>query len=379
LNAQPNPGYAPGQVFPTYSINPPQGQQFQLSQGTPMGQPGCSYPVYPQHGQQFQSPQGFPQNQLIGSYPTNPLPGQQFQSPQGFPQNQPIGSYPTNPLPGQQFQPSQGYPANHPLNMFIPNSQSNSLGQQDLKPLPSLKAKLDSKPEQDASSIHKAFKGFGIFLKDDMLGSDWKEVMNILTHRTSAQRIKIKEHYTKLYKKSIIERTKSEFSGQLEILAVALEHVGPDMDAYFIRKSIKGVGTDDFALINILCTRSGSQITAIKEMFGKSLLNDVKSDTSGNYGDLLCHLINTPRDLKAADPVIAEKHGHDIYSNNTIKINPPKALIPILCTSSYEQIKLIMYHFKKVYYFCNIRYRTMVKHSPNGLKNTAWVTMLKRC
>ncbi|KAF1741515.1 hypothetical protein MXB_670, partial [Myxobolus squamalis] len=114
-------------------------------------------------------------------------------------------------------------------------------------PTPTLRPVLNSNPSTDATMIFKAFKGFG---------SDSKSVMNILTHRSSGQIQKINEEFQKLYNKSLIARTKSEFIDPLENIAVTLEYIGADRDAYLLKKATKGLGTDDSALINILCTRS---------------------------------------------------------------------------------------------------------------------------
>ncbi|KAF1742279.1 hypothetical protein MXB_2143 [Myxobolus squamalis] len=162
--------------------------------------------------------------------------------------------------------------------------------------------------------------------------------MKVLTHRTTAQRQKLKEAYWNCFQKSLIERTKQEFTDPLEHIAVALEHGGADMDAYLLNKAIIGLGTDETALINILCTRSGET----------TLLSDVKSDVSGKFEDLLCHLITIPReDNKIADSKIADKHVSELYTRKSIQMSLPESLIPIFGTCSNDQIKLTMRRFQE--------------------------------
>uniref|UniRef100_A0A6B2G4I2 Annexin n=1 Tax=Myxobolus squamalis TaxID=59785 RepID=A0A6B2G4I2_MYXSQ len=211
------------------------------------------------------------------------------------------------------------------------------------KALPSLKPTKESDPAADATLIHKAFSG---------IGSDWEVIMKVLTHRTSVQRQKLKEAYWNCFQKSLIERTKQEFTDPLEHIAVALEHGGPDMDAYLLHKAITGLGTDEAALINILCTRSGAQIKAINEsykrLFKTTLLSDVKSDASGKFEDLLCHLITIPReDNKIADTKLADKHVSELYTRKSIQMSLPESLIPIFGTCSNDQIRLTMKRFQE--------------------------------
>ncbi|KAF0988130.1 hypothetical protein HZS_1409 [Henneguya salminicola] len=80
--------------------------------------------------------------------------------------------------------------------------------------------------------------------------------------------------------------------------------MGPDLDAYLLRKATKleGIGTDESALIHILAARSSdvNHISQIKEsylkIYGKSLEHHISGDTSGSFKNILLYLLNIPRD-----------------------------------------------------------------------------------
>lgn len=58
---------------------------------------------------------------------------------------------------------------------------------------------------------------------------------------------------------------------------------------------MKGLGTDETTLIDILCKRTNQERMQIsssyKTSFGKDLMKDVKSETSGNFCILLVALL----------------------------------------------------------------------------------------
>ncbi|GFR74439.1 annexin [Elysia marginata] len=73
-----------------------------------------------------------------------------------------------------------------------------------------------------------------------------------------------------------------------------------------------GLGTDEDVLIEILCTRSNAQIQEIKkvyqEKFGKDLEKDIVGDTSGNFKRLMVSLVQANRsDSKDVDRNMAHQ------------------------------------------------------------------------
>lgn len=73
----------------------------------------------------------------------------------------------------------------------------------------------------------------------------------------------------------------------------------PNKDADELRTAMKGLGTDDKALIKILGYRNPAEIEAIKKAYlakyGKDLSAAVKSETSGHFEQVLLGLLKEPR------------------------------------------------------------------------------------
>ncbi|XP_039960506.1 annexin B11 isoform X1 [Bactrocera tryoni] len=117
----------------------------------------------------------------------------------------------------------------------------------------------------------------------------------------------------------------------------------PVKDAHDLRKAMKGFGTDEDALINIICRRSNEQRQEIqrqyKTHFGKDLIEDVKSETSGNFEKLLVGLLRPIVDFYCAELNDAMAGiGTD-----------EEVLIEILCTLSNVEIHTIKNQYLRLY------------------------------
>uniref|UniRef100_A0A1A8LC10 Annexin n=1 Tax=Nothobranchius pienaari TaxID=704102 RepID=A0A1A8LC10_9TELE len=158
---------------------------------------------------------------------------------------------------------------------------------------PTVVPAVDFDPDRDAARIETAIKTKGV---------DEQTIIDVLTKRTYHQRREIAFAYEKRTKKDMISALKGALSGSLETVILGLMKSTAQFDASEIRGSIKGLGTDEETLIEILCSRSNDELVEIKQvykdLFKKDLGKDVAGDTSGNFAKLLLALVETKR----ADP-----------------------------------------------------------------------------
>lgn len=155
---------------------------------------------------------------------------------------------------------------------------------------PTVVPAVDFDPNRDAARIETAIKTKGV---------DEQTIIDVLTKRTYSQRREIAFSYEKTAKKDMISALKGALSGSLESVILGLMKSTTQYDASEIRGSIKGLGTDEETLIEILCSRSNNELLEIKkvyrELFKKELDKDVAGDTSGNFAKLLLALVQTKR------------------------------------------------------------------------------------
>ncbi|KAL0973702.1 hypothetical protein UPYG_G00209820 [Umbra pygmaea] len=149
----------------------------------------------------------------------------------------------------------------------------------------------DFDPSADAETLYNAMKG---------IGSDKEAILDLVTNRSNAQRQEIVKAYKSSYGKDLIDDLKYELTGKFERLIVSLMRPSPYHDAKEIHDALKGAGTDEKCLIEILASRNNQQILdlveAYKDAYGSDLEEDIIGDTSGHFKKMLIVLLQGTRE-----------------------------------------------------------------------------------
>uniref|UniRef100_A0A914HY21 Annexin n=1 Tax=Globodera rostochiensis TaxID=31243 RepID=A0A914HY21_GLORO len=132
--------------------------------------------------------------------------------------------------------------------------------------------------------------------------SDTDQILSILTASNYNTRQLIAQAYRNRYEhEDLIETINKELpdDGPKELI-LALLYSMDVYDAVSLHNAMKGLGTDELVLTEILVTRTNEQIRAIRkaytELYNKQLEGDVGGDTSGTYKRLLSNLCAANRD-----------------------------------------------------------------------------------
>jgi annexin A6 len=199
---------------------------------------------------------------------------------------------------------------------------------------------IRSRPVYFAKEIKKAIKG---------LGTDEHTLNRIFVSRCEVDMKQIKIEYEKVYNVSLEKDVQDDVSGDYGKLLLSLSkdpsqrhydpvnigdnnniivptepHVyeevveptveetptlrpvdgfNPNSDCEGLRKAMKGLGTDEKAIIAILCKRSNDQRLQLKDtytkMFSKDLVKELHSELSGHFRDIILGLMMRPADFDA--------------------------------------------------------------------------------
>jgi len=174
-----------------------------------------------------------------------------------------------------------------------------------------------------------------------------------LTTRTKSQRRQISVRYMAKYKKDLLKELEGEvlLSGNLLATIQHLLWKRSVLDAQAIRKAIKGFGTDESVLIEILCTQSSREINEIKkeynELFKRDLIADVKNETSSEFKHFLLAILKGLR-VPDTGTVVAEEAETDAKQLFAIQVknwNPSNpTFLDIFTQRSYQHL---FYLFKQ--------------------------------
>lgn len=149
----------------------------------------------------------------------------------------------------------------------------------------------EEKSREDAEAIYEAGQG--------RLGTDEKSIFKILCFSPPHYLEAVNAKYAEKYGYTLFKAFEKEFSGDVE--KAALFTLGMKLKPYetvalLIKSSCAGIGTDELPLTACIVRYQHIMkrvMLAHIYMFGKSVKDRVKSETSGNYKTLLLEVLET--------------------------------------------------------------------------------------
>lgn len=194
--------------------------------------------------------------------------------------------------------------------------------------------------EESAKNLFTAMKDLGI---------DSKRIISIICKHSNDELQILKKIYMTMYGRDLEEQIEDETSGRFREGVLGLLKSQDEYDAEVIRKAIKGLGTDEDLLIEILCSQKGYHISkmsaAYKRLFNRDLYKDISKEQSGDLGRVFKSLASGGRPSSGPydepDFELAETEADELFEAGEGKLfgTDEAELIRILCSRSFKQLK----------------------------------------
>ncbi|XP_022071368.1 annexin A4 [Acanthochromis polyacanthus] len=199
--------------------------------------------------------------------------------------------------------------------------------------------------DADAQKLREAMKG---------AGTNEATIIEVLAHRTIAQRQRIKEAFKQTVGKDLADELSGELSGNFRSVVLGLLMLAPVYDAYELWAAMKGAGTEEACLIDILASRSNEEIKTInavyKKEYEKSLEDAVCGDTSGMFQRVLVSLLTAGRDESSnVDEAQAVLDAKEIYEAGEARWGTDEVkFLTVLCVRNQNHLLRVFEEYQKI-------------------------------
>uniref|UniRef100_A0A8C5HUV8 Annexin n=1 Tax=Gouania willdenowi TaxID=441366 RepID=A0A8C5HUV8_GOUWI len=203
----------------------------------------------------------------------------------------------------------------------------------------------DFDPCADAENLYNAMKG---------IGSDKEAILDLVTSRSNAQRQEVIAAYKSSFGKDLIEDLKYELTGKFERLIVSLMRTPAYHDAKEIHDALKGAGTNERCLIEVMASRTNKQtqemVAAYNDAYGRNIEEDITADTSGHFKKMLIVLLQGTRDESGVvDADLVEQDAQDLFAAGEEQWGTDEAkFIMILGNRSVTHLRMVFDAYEKI-------------------------------
>ena len=192
-------------------------------------------------------------------------------------------------------------------------------------------------------------------LEEALKAKDENTVTDITISHTNAERVKIRDDYKAKFNRELFDDFEKYLKSDLKDTLVEIYKDPVEYDTDLLYKAMKGIGTNDEILIEVISFRPIERLNQVKEKFkekyGKELIPEIKSETSGDYRDTLIALFETERskntkaDLENCKAIVEE-----LYKAGEGKIGTNKEpFVKYFTTLSAEELMLVGKEYHKSY------------------------------
>ena len=200
---------------------------------------------------------------------------------------------------------------------------------------------------QEAEALYRAMKGFG---------TDERTLIRILSKRDPLQMALLVNTFGHRYGKSLQSWVESETSGYFRDTLVALIRGPLAQDVYNAHRALKGLGTKEGLLNDVVLSRSNADLNAIKQEFQRvhrrPLEQEVREDLSLKT-ERLFDMVLAARRAEESAPVLpqqVERDVTDVYQATEARVGADQLTVcSIFASRSDGQLRAIAHTYEQRY------------------------------
>ena len=198
--------------------------------------------------------------------------------------------------------------------------------------------------DEDKKSLESALKS-----------KDENTITQITINLSTEERIKLREKYKSNFNRDLLDDIEKYVKGDLSTLLISIYKDPIEYNVDLLYKAMKGIGTNDDILIEVISFNSFSRLKKIKQKFqekyNKDLISEIKSETSGDYRTTLISLFETERsDNTQPDLDNCKKIAEELYNAGEGKLGTNESVfVKYFTTLSPDDISFVGKEYHKKY------------------------------
>ena len=174
-------------------------------------------------------------------------------------------------------------------------------------------------------------------------------------NHTTEERLELREKYNSKFNRELLDDIEKYTKSNLCTLLTSVYKDPIEYDVELLYKAMKGIGTNNDILIEVISFRSFSRLKKIKQKFkekyNKDLISEIKSETSGDYRTTLISLIETERSNNSQPDIEnCKKIAEELYESGEGKIGTNEnTFVKYFTTLSADEISIVGKEYHKKY------------------------------
>jgi len=182
---------------------------------------------------------------------------------------------------------------------------------------------------------------------------DEDALITFTLNHSKDQRVKIRADYQTKFNKDLLEDFKSNFKSDFLNVLTALYKDSVEYDADLLYLAMKGIGSNKEVITEVLCFRTPDKMNKVKakfqEKYGKELVPEIKSETSGDYQKIVLALLEGNRGTNSSpDKDNCAKIAKEIYDAGEGKLGTnEEVFIRYFTTLSPEELLIVCKEYEK--------------------------------